>query len=139
MLKCSTPFGITADGTAEPARSSAPSDPASAQRLSASRLTARALENDAYMVFFRAQRLSASRLTALVFLFEGLKAGADSAQRLSASRLTAHNMPNRNDGPIACSTPFGITADGTLIVTKGNDRLAKCSTPFGITADGTLR
>ncbi len=36
-----------------------------------------------------------------------------------------------------CSTPFGITADGTRGMMSMSLPSALCSTPFGITADGT--
>ncbi len=43
---------------------------------------------------------------------------------------------------VPCSTPFGITADGTWLSRPFGAAWVEaqaCSTPFGITADGTER
>ncbi len=38
-----------------------------------------------------------------------------------------------------CSTPFGITASGTSLISRRMAVFFQCSTPFGITASGTVQ
>ncbi len=157
--KCSTPFGITASGTS-PWRCCARvgqvlnafrhhgerdrgvflgtrvDNSGCAQRLSASR---RAGPCSGVTMRRRspcAQRLSASR-RAGPSRAPGRPTCARSAQRLSASRRAGPDkMRQCLSRSVRCSTPFGITASGTL---EGlvSALQAECSTPFGITASGT--
>ncbi len=137
IYKCSTPFGITADGTRTVYMWQ--SLRASAQRLSASRLTARRILIVGRNGDPSAQRLSASRLTARAGPAAPCERfGVSCAQRLSASRLTALITLTRIEANmVPCSTPFGITADGTRPKRSTRSFTSTCSTPFGITADGT--
>ena len=156
---CSTPFGITADNTGSPTRR--PSATRGAQRLSASLRTTRVTPASP-----RAHRSACSTpfgITAdnttrgpvprsrpgrVLNAFrhhcgQHGRPGSFSrrcsagAQRLSASLRTTRpgRWPLRPS--MACSTPFGITADNTLRVSRGNGLGQLCSTPFGITADNT--
>ena len=87
---CSTPFGITAVGTSR-GRLSAMPRPSSAQRLSAS--------------------LRSALRSPLSAAFDSSKG----AQRLSASlRSARHAGPRPRAMRLTCSTPFGITAVGTI-------------------------
>src|SRR6218665_17673 len=108
---CSTPFGITARGTAPARRGKTPH--LGAQRLSASR------PGEPFM------RRATSSVCSCSTPF-GITA-----------RGTA-DPQYQEFFPVKCSTPFGITARGTQEMKLGvNLQLKRCSTPFGITARGT--
>ncbi len=154
---CSTPFGITASGTRPLSRCLPPST-VRAQRLSASR---RAGPRPNPLPEFRRFVLNAFRhhgerdlgaqragqveqvLNAFRHHGERDRASACSppravrAQRLSASRRAGRPARFVSNMETMCSTPFGITASGTLPSVGASDVVARCSTPFGITASGT--
>ncbi len=106
LLTCSTPFGIK-DFCVEPIDS-----PAAA--------------------IVSAQRLSASKISALSKR-RRLSTGNRSAQRLSASKISASISTHlREPSAKACSTPFGIKDFCVAQQTHTRGTTMMCSTPFGI-------
>ncbi len=132
VYQCSTPFGITAVGS--PCGRVRKPTARCAQRLSASRLSGAC----------RAPRGRRACSVLNAFRHHGCREQRSpscaptirSAQRLSASRLSGVPGGVSAADLDACSTPFGITAVGSVIRRDLLTPLVRCSTPFGITAVG---
>ncbi len=156
--ECSTPIGVTAEGTSwRHARSRMTS---SAQRLSASLRRAPEINGG--------NRVAHKCSTPIGVTAEGTRRAGQRrytgfrAQRLSASLRRALAQHLLSAHPEVCSTPIGVTAEGTrpprwarprwncaqrlsaslrrarTLTPRAPGRMYMCSTPIGVTAEGTV-